>query len=102
MDLEGNAYINLNNNDINADLNLIFMKTYSNVVNVLPVVNYILLGDDRRVDSRIKVSGDLKDPKIESNLLGDSLNAPVNILKRTINAPVDIFNNFIKNNDKKD
>ncbi|QEP40472.1 AsmA-like C-terminal domain-containing protein [Arcobacter porcinus] len=102
MDLEGNAYINLNNNDINADLNLIFMKTYSNVVNVLPVVNYILLGDDRRVDSRIKVSGDLKDPKIESNLLGDSLNAPVNILKRTINAPVDIFNNFIKNNDKKE
>ncbi|TLT06097.1 DUF3971 domain-containing protein [Aliarcobacter thereius] len=97
MDLEGNAYVNLNNNNIYADLNLIFMKTYTNVVNVLPIVNYILLGENRRVDSRIKVSGDLKDPKIESNLLGDSLSAPVNILKRTITAPIDIFNNFIKN-----
>ncbi|MDX3960483.1 AsmA-like C-terminal domain-containing protein, partial [Aliarcobacter skirrowii] len=101
MDFEGNAKIFLDNHTIDSSLNLIFMKTYSNVVNVLPIVNYILLGDNKRVESKIHLSGDLSDPKIDSNFLKDSVNAPVNIFKRVINSPFDIFNSLMKKDEEK-
>lgn len=92
IDFEGFGVINLNNFTIDAKINLIFLKDYTTFVRFIPLVNYILLGNEERVETLVDIYGDLSDPKISTNLLKDSFSAPVNIFKRVFTAPANIFN----------
>ena len=92
IDFEGFGVVDLNNFTINAKVNLIFLKDYTTFVRFIPLVNYILLGDQERVETLVDIHGSLGDPKISTNLLKDSFSAPMNIFKRVFTAPVNIFN----------
>ncbi|WP_418185700.1 AsmA-like C-terminal domain-containing protein [Aliarcobacter vitoriensis] len=99
IDFEGSGIVNLDTNQINSKLKLIFLKSYSSIVEYIPLVNYILLGEDNRVETQINISGDLNNPVINTNLLKDGFNAPVNIFKRIFKTPSNFINNFnTKNN----
>lgn len=88
IDFEGSAKIDLNKFTIDSKLNLIFLKDYSNVVASIPVINYIFLGDDKRVETQIDIKGSLEDPKIKTNLVKDGANASLNIMKRLFTFPL--------------
>lgn len=88
IDFEGYAKIDLDKFTIDSKLNLIFLKDYSNVVASIPVINYIFLGDDRRVETQIDIKGSLEDPKIKTNLVKDGANASLNIIKRVFTFPL--------------
>ena len=45
---------------------MIFFKDYSKIVNYIPVFNYILLGDEKRVDTEVIISGTLDEPKYKN------------------------------------
>src|SRR5574344_812945 len=92
IDFEGFGVVDLNNFTINAKVNLIFLQDYTTFVRFIPLVNYILLGDQERVETLVDIHGSLGDPKISTNLLKDSFSAPMNIFKRVFTAPVNIFN----------
>ncbi|WP_258237583.1 AsmA-like C-terminal domain-containing protein [Arcobacter sp. CECT 9188] len=94
IDFEGEGVVNLSTNQINSKLKLIFMKGYSSIVEYIPLLNYILLGNDNRVETQINISGDLNNPTINTNLLKDGFNAPVNIFKRIFTTPSNLINNF--------
>lgn len=96
IDFEGKGIIDLDKMTIDSDLKVIFLKDYTGIVGLIPVLNYILLGDDNRVETKVNITGDLKNPNINTNIAMDSLNAPVNILKRILSFPLDLFN-FGKN-----
>ncbi len=91
IDFDGKASINFDKNLIDGKINLIFFKGYTSVVSYIPVVNYLLLGDNKRVETEIEISGTLDEPKIKSNVAQDSINAPVNVIKRIITSPIKLF-----------
>ncbi|PZP11104.1 MAG: DUF3971 domain-containing protein, partial [Aliarcobacter butzleri] len=87
--------------NINFNMNLIFFKDYANIVGAIPVLNYIILGDENRVETKININGSLDNPTIATNLTTDTFNIPSNIVKRVINSPVRFFDN-INNLEKED
>ena len=91
VDFDGYATLNLKDSFVNSSVDLIFMKDYTKIVNFIPGLSYIFLGDDKRVSTRVNIIGDLNNPKIETNLAKDSASIPVDIFKRIITSPMKIF-----------
>lgn len=67
------------------------LETVDRVIGLVPVVNWILLGDDQRlIVVSAKVQGDVRNPSITIAPL-DSLSDTVSgVLMRTLRLPVDI------------
>jgi Fe-S cluster assembly iron-binding protein IscA len=89
LDILGGGTANFITNQVNLTLNL--KTNLGSSVSKIPLVGYILLGEDT-VSTSMKISGKLDDPKIKSLIAKDIVVAPLNILKRTLNTPLQIFN----------
>ena len=87
IDFDGKGKVDLKTMTLNSDIKLIFLKDYSKIVGVIPVVNYVLLGNNNRVETQVNVFGDINNPKISTNLTKDAFSVPVNIAKRILNSP---------------
>ncbi|WP_373035309.1 AsmA-like C-terminal domain-containing protein [Sulfurimonas sp.] len=88
MDILGRGTASYKNNSIDVELNL---KTdLGSSVSKIPVVGYILLGEDS-ISTSMKISGKLNDPKVQSLIAKDIAVAPLNIIKRTLLLPFHLF-----------
>ena len=90
-DIVGSGTINIETGQIDIDLQISLFKNLSSIVDAVPIVNYIILGDDGRLYASIKVEGTLKKPKMKMKLLKDAASSPFGIIKRTIETPFRIF-----------
>ncbi|MDR1613962.1 MAG: AsmA-like C-terminal domain-containing protein [Campylobacteraceae bacterium] len=86
-DIEGSGYVDLKTNNVYLDLRIFIIKSLSNIINKIPVVNYIILGDDGTIKLQLSVRGTLNEPKIETNLANDTLMSPFNMIKRVFELP---------------
>jgi hypothetical protein len=91
IDFDGKGKVNLNDMTISSDIKLIFLKDYSKIVGAIPVVNFVLLGDNNRVETQVNVFGDLDNPKISTNLTKDAFSVPMNIVKRILTSPSALY-----------
>jgi len=96
IDFDGYANIDFNSSRIDSKLKLIFFKGYSKVVGSIPVVNYILLGDKKRIDSEVSIFGSLQNPKYKTALAKEGIKAPLNFMKRIITSPIEIIQSIGK------
>jgi hypothetical protein len=53
----------------------------------VPLVGYILFGDDGSISTTVTLSGKLDNPKVETAIAQEIVTAPFNILKRTLVYP---------------
>ncbi|MFA6187682.1 MAG: AsmA-like C-terminal domain-containing protein [Sulfuricurvum sp.] len=53
----------------------------------VPLVGYILFGNDGSISTTVNIKGKLSDPVIETAIAKEIISAPFNILKRTITYP---------------
>ena len=91
IDFTGSARIDFDKSYINSDLNLVFMKNYSKIVGIIPVVNYIILGDNKKIETKVKIIGDLDNPKYITQVIKDGISAPLNIIQRIITSPLKLI-----------
>ncbi|WP_419769783.1 MAG: AsmA-like C-terminal domain-containing protein [Candidatus Marinarcus sp.] len=86
-DFEAKGLIDLNKNSIQSDVIVIFMKDYTKIVGYIPVINYLFLGEDKRIATAVKISGNLNDPEITTNLAKETANVPLDFVKRIFKLP---------------
>jgi hypothetical protein len=91
VDFDGFATFDFDKNLINSDIKMIFFKDYTKVVDYIPGLNYILLGKDKRIGTLVNIRGKIDKPDIKTNLLKDSANVPLDILKRIFTLPFQPF-----------
>ncbi|MDD2896009.1 MAG: AsmA-like C-terminal domain-containing protein [Aliarcobacter sp.] len=91
IDFDGSGKIDLNTMMLDSTIKLIFLKDYSKIVGMIPVVNYVLLGDNNRVETEVNLNGSLDNPELSTNLTKDTISAPMNIGKRILNSPIKLF-----------
>ena len=83
--LHGVGIIDKNKNSIDMDFNLI-TQAKSNI-NKIPLIGYILVGDEQRPSITLKVSGDLDNPEVEHSTFHEIMTLPLSILQRTFYRP---------------
>lgn len=83
--LIGNTRGNVDTDTIDGEITL---KTdLGSSLGKVPMVGYILFGNDGSLSTTLKISGKLSDPSIDTSIAKEVGIAPFNILKRTITYP---------------
>ena len=97
IDILGGGVADLNRNKIDVTLNL---KTdLGSSISKIPLVGYILLGDDNTISTTMKITGKLTDPDVKSLIAKDIVVAPVNIITRALLLPYDLIKSIKDTNE---
>jgi len=86
LDFAGQGVIDYNSNRLQMELT-VKTQVAANIRKI-PLVGYILVGDDNSVLTTLTVSGPVDNPKIDNTIAKDIIIAPFNILKRAFDFPV--------------
>ncbi len=86
LDFAGQGLLDYNTDRI--DMKLSVKTQVAENIRKIPLVGYILVGDDQSVLTTLNITGPLDDPKVENTIAKDIIITPFNILKRTFDFPV--------------
>ena len=100
VDIFGNGVVNLKNKDLNIRLELSTIKSLSSILNKIPIIGFLLLGEDGKITTDLTITGTLDAPKTEISLLEDAAKTPLNILKRVF-SPFQVLIDELKKENKK-
>ena len=89
--LDGVGVLDVKQKKIDMKIKLATLKPVSNIVKNIPIAGYILLGKDGTLSTTLRLSGDLDNPSVTTQMAKDTLTAPLNILKRTLTLPFHLF-----------
>ncbi|MDR2034710.1 MAG: AsmA-like C-terminal domain-containing protein [Helicobacteraceae bacterium] len=67
------------------------VKSLSSLFSKIPIIGYLLLGDNKKIENILHISGTIDDPKVESNLVDEVIFYPANVFKRALMLPLKIF-----------
>ena len=90
-DIIGSGTINLKTDEINILLQISTLKNLTSLVSYIPLVNYIILGEDGRIYTDIDVKGTISNPKMTTHIIKDTAMSPLRIIKRTFETPFRMF-----------
>lgn len=85
MKILGDGEADMKTEIINGTLT--FKTDLGSALGKIPMVGYILLGDDGSISTTVSISGKLDNPKVETAIAKEIVTAPFNILKRTVVYP---------------
>ncbi len=90
-DMVGVGYINLQSKKIDMNMQIKTLKDISKVIKNIPLVGYILLGEDKSISTEVAIKGTTDNPTVKTQLLKDTINSPLNIIKRVLTSPLKLF-----------
>ena len=89
----GSGEIDLSKNTININLAIQIARELGKVVGSLPVLGYILMGEDKSMTVGLKITGSLLEPKVETSPTKELLKFPLDIIERTLKSPAQLIKN---------
>ncbi|TEY01239.1 AsmA-like C-terminal domain-containing protein [Campylobacter sp. US33a] len=92
IDILGTGVINLKSNVLNIDLQLKTLKSTSEAISKVPIINQIVLGKNREISTTVKVDGQIDNPEFHTQILTETLKTPLNLIKNIFELPANLFN----------
>jgi hypothetical protein len=89
IDILGQGITDYNKNYV--DMNMTLKTDIGSVVGKIPVVGYIILGDDGVVSTSFRITGSLDKPEVKTQTTKNIVVAPFNIIKRAVTLPFKLF-----------
>ena len=77
----------MDTNEIYLDLKVSPIKALSGIIDMIPLVNFIILGENGKREINISVRGTLDDHKVETSIVEDTIMSPFNMIKRVFQLP---------------
>jgi hypothetical protein len=90
--IAGTGEIDLTKKTINLNLVIQTARELGKVVGNLPLVGYILMGEDKSMTIGLQITGTLDDPQVKTSAGQELLTLPLQILKRALESPSHIIN----------
>jgi len=84
----GKGEIDLIKKTINMNLAIQVAREFGEVVGSLPLVGYILMGEDKSLTVGLTITGSLDKPVVKTTTAQDIASFPLQILKRTLESPI--------------
>jgi len=83
----GKGELDLKKNIINMNLAIQTARELGKVVGSIPILGYILMGEDKSMTVGLKITGSIDKPKVETSATKELLLLPFDIIKRTLQSP---------------
>jgi len=83
----GKGELDLKKRTINMNMAIQTARELGKVVGSIPVLGYILMGEDKSMTVGLKITGSLDKPKVETSATKEILSLPFDLIKRTFQAP---------------
>ena len=90
--IAGAGEIDLQKKTINLNLAIQSARELGKLVGSLPLVGYILMGEDKSLTFGLQITGMLENPEVKTSAGGDILTLPLKILKRALESTEHIIN----------
>jgi len=87
----GKGTLNLQTKKLHIDLAVQTVRKIGKIVGSVPVLGYILMGEDNSVTFALKITGRLEDPKVETSAAKEILKLPFDLIQRIIQSPAHIM-----------
>lgn len=87
VDVLGSGSANLAKNSLNLKLELQTLKSATDIIAKIPLINQIVLGKDRVISTSLTVDGSIDEPKFHSEIFKETLSLPFNIIKNIMEIP---------------
>lgn len=87
IDVSGILDYNLKNDAINGSMEIAFLKNTASVIAKIPVVNQIILGENRQFFTLLDVGGTLAKTKFQTHITTDLLKLPYNLVRNLVLVP---------------
>ncbi|MBZ7949116.1 AsmA-like C-terminal domain-containing protein [Campylobacter molothri] len=91
VDIYGLGSANLRLDTIDLNLELKTLKSASETISKVPILNYVILGKNQEISTNIKVDGKIDNPNFHTQILTDTLKTPFNLIKNIIQLPKNLF-----------
>ena len=88
-----NSSIDIKNDKLKSEVDIEFLKDYSGIINKIPLVGYILMGDDGAITTSVDINGTLNKQEITTNTIEDTATGILGIFGRIITLPFKPFMN---------
>ncbi len=98
-DFEGKGFVDIKNDNLKLHMDVIFLKDYSKAINYIPVLGYIITGDDGNFVTTVDIKGTFKEQTFETHTVKNASQGVFNVIKRTLTVP---FLPFMDNNKTKE
>lgn len=90
-DIAGIGDIDLKTGALDIDLEVMYLKDASSLLENIPIINQIFLGSDRTLSTIIEIRGTTKNPVYSNKVAKDILMSPFNLIKNILELPASIF-----------
>ena len=87
----GTGNIDLKKRTIEMKLAIQTARELGSVVGNIPLVGYILMGEDKSMSIGLHVSGTLDNPKVETSASKEILTLPFEFIKRVVESPIKLL-----------
>jgi hypothetical protein len=91
MDFKGKGYVDIANEKLEAGIDVIFLKDYSKFFNHIPLLGYIITGDDGNFVTNVDIRGTFEKQEFETHAVKNASEGAVNAIKRTFMTPFRLF-----------
>jgi len=89
FDIYGSGNVNLQTNKL--DIALALKSNLGSSFKNIPVVGYLILGEDGSLTTSLRVTGNIKNPTVDTIIAQEIFYAPFNIIKRAVIYPLHLF-----------
>jgi len=86
-----NSQLNLKTKKVKANVDISFLKDFSKVIRYIPLVGYIVMGEDGEFHTSVDISGTTENPILETHSLKEATNGVTGILERILTLPLQPF-----------
>jgi hypothetical protein len=91
MDFKGKGYVDIANEKLEVGIDVIFLKDYSKFFNHIPLLGYIITGDDGNFVTNVDIRGTFEKQEFETHAVKNASEGAVNAIKRTFMTPFRLF-----------
>ena len=102
MDFKVKGQVDFNTKTLKTKVDVIFMKDHSKFLNNIPLVGYIITGEDGNFVTQVDIYGSIDSPQFETHTVKNASEGMVNAIKRTITLPNRFFNAIFDTNTTKE
>ncbi|MDC0933485.1 AsmA-like C-terminal domain-containing protein, partial [Arcobacteraceae bacterium] len=96
-----NSHTNLSTKKIDANVDISFLKDFTTALNHIPLVGYIIMGDDGEFHTSVDITGTTDDPELETHTVKEATNGFTGIIKRILTLPLKPFQTEVTEEQKK-